>query len=67
MLGYQMWWRRGRGRRLRAPAAKRRLAAGAGGVLIPLSAVLLLVGWFLPLFGIPLAAFLILDTAVGAI
>ncbi|WP_279571418.1 hypothetical protein [Streptomyces sp. 8K308] len=26
---------------------------------------LLLVGWFLPLFGIPLAVFLALDTVVG--
>lgn len=70
--GYRMWWQR------RPTRADRRAPLGAppargawrgvpswalaGGVV-----VLAAVGWALPLFGIPLAAFLVVDFVVGAV
>ncbi|GAB08866.1 hypothetical protein GOARA_021_01030 [Gordonia araii NBRC 100433] len=70
--GYLMWWRRGPGTRPgRAPkrgtwrtaavAADRR-SRTAFALLI---AATVLVGWFVPLLGISLLAFLVVDAAVG--
>ncbi|MFJ5101950.1 PepSY-associated TM helix domain-containing protein [Streptomyces sp. NPDC088554] len=67
--GYRMWW-------LRRPTKERRMSAGRPmprGAwrkvplpwLLPLAAVTALVGWFLPLLGISLLAFLLLDGALG--
>ena len=71
--GYRMWWQR------RPTRADRRALAGpppaprgawqqlpAWGIVVGVPAVLAL-GWVLPLFGIPLAAFLAVDVIVGAI
>ncbi|MEV6596136.1 PepSY-associated TM helix domain-containing protein [Actinoplanes sp. NPDC051346] len=70
--GYRMWWQR------RPTRADRRALAGAPpargawqqlptwGVVAGVPAVVAL-GWALPLFGIPLAAFLLFDIAAGAI
>ncbi|MFC8076786.1 PepSY-associated TM helix domain-containing protein [Streptomyces sp. NPDC057307] len=69
--GYRMWWQR-------RPTQDRKLSAGkpmARGawrkvplsVLLPLIAVAALVGWFVPLLGITLVAFLVLDMALGAV
>ena len=70
VLGYRMWWQR---RPTRAPGF------GPGPLLPPgalrrvpwpLAAAILvaagLVGWFLPLFGVPLLAFLAVDAALAA-
>ncbi|WP_433796173.1 hypothetical protein [Actinoplanes sp. CA-252034] len=67
VLGYRMWWQRrptrvplktpARGMWLRLPAWL--IAAG-----VP---VVVAVGWFLPLFGVPLLAFPAVDIAVGAL
>jgi uncharacterized iron-regulated membrane protein len=67
--GYRMWWQR-------RPTAAGRVAVGAppaaGALrriprtaLLPLAAVVVLVGWFLPLLGITLAAFLVIDLLLG--
>lgn len=70
--GYRMWWQR------RPTRAGRRAVAGtppARGAwrTIPAWAIVLgvpvvfAVGWAIPLFGIPLAAFLIIDVIAGAV
>ncbi|SEH62549.1 Uncharacterized iron-regulated membrane protein [Mycolicibacterium rutilum] len=67
--GYTMWWRRRptRGRVLGRPPLRGTLRR-----LHPLAAALLVVagvgiGWALPLFGLTLAAFVIVDVVVGAV
>lgn len=67
ILGYRMWWQR---RPTKAFGVGRPIARGAWrkvapGVLVPLAAATLLIAWFLPLFGLSLAAFLVIDAAVG--
>ncbi|MER6974947.1 PepSY domain-containing protein [Nocardioides sp. NPDC000445] len=71
VLGYRMWWlRRPRGAsRLRfgrpvPRGAWRRLPVP---VLVGGIAVTALVGWFVPLLGISLVAFCLIDTALGAV
>ncbi|MFI8099738.1 PepSY-associated TM helix domain-containing protein [Streptomyces sp. NPDC086023] len=69
--GYRMWW-------LRRPTQDRALGFGrpvARGtwrkvplpVLLPLVAVTAVVGWFVPLLGISLVAFLVLDVVLGRV
>ncbi|WP_175411080.1 PepSY domain-containing protein [Streptomyces sp. TRM64462] len=57
--GYRMWWLRRPGRPV-APGAWRKVPAT---MLLPLAAVIALVGWFLPLLGLSLLAFLLVDGA----
>ncbi|MFE4537798.1 PepSY-associated TM helix domain-containing protein [Streptomyces scopuliridis] len=63
--GYRMWW-------LRRPTKERKLSAGRAiprgawrkvplAALLPLAAAVALIGWFLPLLGISLLVFLVLD------
>jgi uncharacterized iron-regulated membrane protein len=65
-LGYRMWWRRrptrGRGRRP-VPRGQLRRAAWPAVIVAVLLAVLL--GWFAPLLGVSLLAFLLIDMALG--
>ncbi|MFG2880544.1 PepSY-associated TM helix domain-containing protein [Streptomyces sp. NPDC048337] len=67
--GYRMWW-------LRRPTKDRRLSVGRAQprgawrrlpvtVLLPLVAVTAVVGWFVPLLGISLVAFLVVDLTLG--
>ncbi|MEV7520760.1 PepSY domain-containing protein [Streptomyces sp. NPDC091371] len=67
--GYRMWW-------LRRPTKDRKLSVGRAqprgawrkvpvAVLLPLAAVTAVVGWFVPLLGISLVAFLVIDVALG--
>ncbi|MDN3297343.1 PepSY domain-containing protein [Streptomyces ficellus] len=67
--GYRMWW-------LRRPTKDRRLSAGRPmprgawrkvpvTLLLPLAAATALVGWFVPMLGISLLAFLVVDIALG--
>ncbi|MFE2941401.1 PepSY-associated TM helix domain-containing protein [Streptomyces sp. NPDC059255] len=69
VLGYRMWW-------LRRPTKERRLSAGRAmprgawrkvppRLLVPLGVATVLIGWFLPLLGISLLVFLLLDGALG--
>ncbi|MFE1929411.1 PepSY-associated TM helix domain-containing protein [Streptomyces sp. NPDC059474] len=65
--GYRMWWQRGR-----ASAFGRPIPRGAWRrvplyVLLPLTAAIAVIGYYLPLLGIPLAAFLAVDIVAGQI
>ncbi|MHA6796784.1 PepSY-associated TM helix domain-containing protein [Pseudonocardia bannensis] len=66
VLGYRMWWRRrptrGRGGRA-VPRGQFRRASQPVGFVAVLAAVV--VGWFAPLFGISLLAFLAVDGLLG--
>ncbi|MEV7680934.1 PepSY domain-containing protein [Streptomyces sp. NPDC088341] len=67
--GYRMWWQR-RPTKERGPAMGRPIPRGAWRrvpltVLLPLAVVVALVGWFVPLLGISLLVFLVLDGALG--
>ncbi|MFP3990885.1 PepSY domain-containing protein [Streptomyces sp. E11-3] len=69
--GYRMWWLR-RPTRDRALSLGRPMPRGAWRkvplpVLLPLAAAAALVGWFVPLLGISLLAFLVLDVAAGLV
>ncbi|MFD3722510.1 PepSY-associated TM helix domain-containing protein [Streptomyces sp. NPDC058674] len=67
--GYRMWW-------LRRPTRERRLSVGRAQprgawrklpvtVLLPAAAVTAVVGWFIPMLGISLVAFLAVDAVLG--
>lgn len=67
--GYRMWW-------LRRPTKDRKLSAGRAQprgawrklpatTLLPLAAVTAVVGWFVPMLGISLVAFLVIDVVLG--
>ncbi|MEN8655419.1 PepSY domain-containing protein [Streptomyces sp. 21So2-11] len=69
--GYRMWW-------LRRPTKERRLGAGRPmprgawrkvpvTALLPLAAVTALAGWFVPLLGISLLVFLVVDGVLGLV
>ncbi|WP_424214080.1 PepSY-associated TM helix domain-containing protein [Streptomyces sp. BI20] len=69
--GYRMWW-------LRRPTKDRRLSVGRAQprgawrkvpvtALLPLAAVTALVGWFAPLLGWSLLAFLVVDGVLGLV
>ncbi|MFD5429854.1 PepSY-associated TM helix domain-containing protein [Streptomyces sp. NPDC127084] len=69
--GYRMWW-------LRRPTKERKLTAGRPmprgawrkvpvTMLLPLAAVTALVGWFVPLLGISLLVFLVIDIVLGLV
>nr|BFE78175.1 hypothetical protein GCM10020093_007760 [Planobispora longispora] len=52
---------------LRRPVRARRLAGGAPAVLLPAGAVAIAAGAFIPLLGIPLLAFLVVDVVMGRV
>ncbi|WP_235948397.1 PepSY-associated TM helix domain-containing protein [Nocardia terrae] len=66
--GYLMWWRR-------RPTKERALAVGKAPrralartpliILVPLAAAAVGTGWFAPMIGIPLLAFLVIDVLAG--
>ncbi|MFF8292620.1 PepSY-associated TM helix domain-containing protein [Streptomyces sp. NPDC016309] len=69
LWGYRMWW-------LRRPTKDRKLGAGRPvprgawrkvpvTLLLPLAATTALVGWFVPMLGISLLAFLAVDAVLG--
>ncbi|MFM9367506.1 PepSY-associated TM helix domain-containing protein [Streptomyces sp. Da 82-17] len=69
--GYRMWWLR-RPTKDRALRFGRPLPRGAWRkvplpLLVPLAAVTVLVGWFVPLLGLSLLAFLALDVTLGRV
>lgn len=65
--GYRMWWQRGRGRAFGRPIPRGAWAQVPPYVLVPLMAVIAVLGYFVPLLGIPLAAFLVVDVVLGEI
>ncbi|WP_407671543.1 PepSY-associated TM helix domain-containing protein [Nocardia aurantiaca] len=66
--GYLMWWRRRPTRESKLAAGKpprRALARTPLILLAPLAAAALVIGWFAPMIGLPLLAFLVIDVLVG--
>ncbi|MEV0604510.1 PepSY domain-containing protein [Streptomyces sp. NPDC050315] len=66
VLGYRMWWQRGRESAFGRPIPRggwRRVPRYVLALLIALSALL---GYVIPLLGIPLAGFLVIDSLLGA-
>ncbi|MEV0319893.1 PepSY-associated TM helix domain-containing protein [Streptomyces sp. NPDC050658] len=65
--GYRMWWQRGRGSSFGRPLPRGAWQHVPAYVLVPLMAAIAVLGYFVPLLGIPLAAFLALDIVLGEI
>lgn len=65
--GYRMWWQRGRGSSFGRPMPRGAWRHVPAYVLVPLMAAIAVLGYFVPLLGIPLAAFLAVDIALGEI
>jgi uncharacterized iron-regulated membrane protein len=71
LWGYRMWW-------LRRPTKERKLSAGRAmprgawrkapiTLLLPLAAVTAAIGWFVPMLGISLLVFLVVDLAMAGV
>ncbi|MFG2576833.1 PepSY-associated TM helix domain-containing protein [Streptomyces sp. NPDC048481] len=67
VLGYVMWWRRGRGSSFGRPVPRGAWAQVPPHVLVPLMAGVAAVGYFVPLLGIPLVGFVVVDVVLGEI
>lgn len=65
LLGYRMWWQRGRGSSFGRPLPRGAWQKVPPHVLVPLLAGIAVLGYYVPLLGIPLAAFLAVDIALG--
>ncbi|MFF8970154.1 PepSY-associated TM helix domain-containing protein [Streptomyces sp. NPDC014995] len=65
--GYRMWWQRGRGSAFGRPVPRGAWAQVPPYVLVPLVAAIAVLGYFVPLLGIPLAGFLVVDVVLGEI
>ncbi|WP_340374310.1 PepSY domain-containing protein [Streptomyces sp. SS7] len=63
--GYRMWWQRGRGSAFGRPIPRGAWAQVPPYVLVPLMAAVAVLGYFVPLLGIPLAGFLVVDVILG--
>ncbi len=67
-MGYRMWWQRRPtrgGRRLGRPARRGTWRQVHPGALAGLAVVALAVGWFVPLLGLSLLGFLLVDAVLG--
>ncbi|GAB2896698.1 PepSY-associated TM helix domain-containing protein [Streptomyces mayteni] len=67
VLGYRMWWQRGRSGAFGRPLPRGAWRRVPPALLWPLAACVALVGWFLPLFGVTLLGFLLVDTVLGRV
>ncbi|MFH9412858.1 PepSY-associated TM helix domain-containing protein [Streptomyces rochei] len=67
LWGYRMWWQRGRGRAFGRPVPRGAWQQVPPLLLVPLLAAVTVLGYFVPLLGIPLAAFVAVDVALGEI
>ncbi|MFE1879140.1 PepSY-associated TM helix domain-containing protein [Streptomyces diastatochromogenes] len=65
--GYRMWWQRGRGSAFGRPIPRGAWAQVPPYVLVPALAVIAVLGYFVPLLGIPLAGFIAVDIVLGEI
>ncbi|MFE6526911.1 PepSY-associated TM helix domain-containing protein [Streptomyces sp. NPDC057794] len=65
--GYRMWWQRGRGGAFGRPVPRGAWQQVPPQILVPLLAGIAVLGYFMPLFGIPLAVFLAVDILLGEI
>lgn len=67
LWGYRMWWQRGRGSAFGRPVPRGAWAQVPPYVLVPAMAAIAVLGYFVPLLGIPLAAFLAVDIVLGEV
>ncbi|OQR61598.1 peptidase [Streptomyces maremycinicus] len=65
--GYRMWWKRGRGSSFGRAIPSGTWQQVPPYVLFPAVAGISVLGFFVPLFGVPLAAFLLFDIVRGAL
>ncbi|MGW7280099.1 PepSY-associated TM helix domain-containing protein [Streptomyces sp. NPDC054844] len=65
--GYRMWWQRGRGSAFGRPIPRGAWQQVPPSILVPLLAAVAVLGYFVPLLGIPLAAFVAADGVLGEI
>ncbi|MFE0206911.1 PepSY-associated TM helix domain-containing protein [Streptomyces sp. NPDC058985] len=65
--GYRMWWRRGRGSAFGRPIPRGAWRQVPPLLLVPMLAAVAVLGYFVPLLGIPLAAFIALDVVLGEV
>ncbi|WP_411147727.1 PepSY-associated TM helix domain-containing protein [Streptomyces sp. A30] len=67
VLGYRMWWQRGRGSSFGRPIPRGAWQRVPPQILLPCVAAIAVLGYFVPLLGIPLAAFIAVDVVLGEI
>ncbi|MPY58225.1 PepSY-associated TM helix domain-containing protein [Streptomyces spongiae] len=67
LWGYRMWWQRGRGSAFGRPIPRGAWQQVPPQILVPALAVIAVLGYFVPLLGIPLAAFIVVDVVLGEI
>lgn len=65
--GYRMWWQRGRGSAFGRPVPRGAWQQVPPQLLVPAAAVVAVLGYFVPLLGITLAAFVVVDVVLGEI
>lgn len=65
VLGYRMWWQRRPTRGFGEPYPRGGWRRLGWAVLVPLILLVAAVGWFLPLMGLSLLAFLVVDVLLG--
>ncbi|NUR39739.1 MAG: PepSY domain-containing protein [Streptomyces sp.] len=65
--GYRMWWMRGRGNAFGRPIPRGAWQKVPPQILLPGVALIAALGYFVPLLGIPLAAFVVADVVLGEI
>ncbi|MET7608409.1 PepSY-associated TM helix domain-containing protein [Streptomyces avermitilis] len=65
--GYRMWWQRGRASAFGRPIPRGAWQQVPPQILVPCMAVIAVLGYFVPLLGIPLAVFIAVDVVLGEV
>jgi uncharacterized iron-regulated membrane protein len=65
--GYRMWWQRGRASAFGRPVPRGAWQQVPPQILVPAMAAVAVLGYFVPLLGIPLAVFVAVDVLLGEI
>ncbi|MGW3116718.1 PepSY-associated TM helix domain-containing protein [Streptomyces sp. NPDC001107] len=65
--GYRMWWQRGRGSAFGRPIPRGAWQQVPPQILVPAVAAIAVLGYFVPLLGVPLAAFVAVDVLLGEV
>jgi uncharacterized iron-regulated membrane protein len=65
--GYRMWWLRGRAAAFGRPIPRGAWQHVPPQILVPALAAVAVLGYFVPLLGIPLAVFIAVDVLLGEI
>jgi uncharacterized iron-regulated membrane protein len=65
--GYRMWWQRGRGSAFGRPIPRGAWQQVPPQILVPGVVLVAVLGYFVPLLGIPLAGFIVADVILGEI